>query len=171
MKKNQEMLLDNFFKNKELWWPNSYGCKIAAVIILPLAMIILLIPYQSWEGDYQCLLISFYLEWMGLAMYLKPYHNYMGDDGKIVRIYDIVKYLPVSYKHIVIYRWKKMMKLCLRMTGIAMACQVLFSFAFLDTVSLGNILAPLLCCFILPVGVTVLINCMNLLIGKVILHR
>lgn len=168
---NQDQLLDNFFKNKELWWPNSYGCKIASVIMLPLAMILFILPYQSWEGDYQGLFISVYLEWMGLAMYLKPYYNFMGDDGKIVRVYDIVKYLPVSYKQIILYRWKKMIKLCLRLTGIAMFCQILFSFAFLDTVSLGNILAPLLCCFILPVSVTIIINCINVFIGNVILHK
>lgn len=158
MNHKQEVLLDKFFSNVELWWPNSYGNKVVSFIMLPLAIFLLILPCQMWEGDYHLIIMVFLLEFMGLEMYLKPYFVFLDDSGKIVRVDDIIRYLPVSYKQLTLYRWKKLIKLCLRLTGITMFCQVAFSFAFLHTVTWGNILMPLICTLILPVSMIILVN-------------
>lgn len=156
MDHKQEILLDEFFANKDLWFSNNYMNKICAYIILSTAAFLLLFPDQIWEGDHYCLLLCLYLELLGLESYLRPFRNYKRDDGNIIRIHDIIRYIPISYKQVLLYRWKKLMKLCVRLTGIELLCQVVFSLAFLHTVSPGNILAPLLCGFVLPVSVIVL---------------
>lgn len=162
----KEVLLDEFFKNRETWSPNSYGYKIISVILLSLSIFILIMPYQIWEGDYISVIFLFYLELIGLETYLKPYCNFWEDNGKIVRVYDILKYLPISHRQLLGYRWKKLIKLCLRLTGITMFCQIAFSFAFLHTVSWGNILMPLLCSFVLPVSILIFLFYVEDVVGK-----
>lgn len=59
-------------------------------------------------------------------------------------------YVPVSHRQLALYILKKLLKLCLYLTGAAVVCQVVFALAFLDTFSVSNLLIPILCCLVLP---------------------
>ena len=116
-------------------------------------MILLIMPFQIWEGDYQVLGITFFTELMGLEIYVKQYCEFR-EDGKRKSVYKIIRYAPVSCKQFVLYALKKLLKLCLCLTGVAIVCQVVFALAFLNTFSVGNLLLPLLGCLILPMLLT-----------------
>ena len=150
MNYKQQILLDNFFQNKNTWFSNGYLYNFVTGIFLFITALIHIMPYQLLEGDYRIMFIIFYLELMGLAIYLNTYCNFTDKDGKIKNIYEIIRYLPISHKQLVLYRLLKLTKLCLWLTGITAICQIFFAIVFLHDFSIGNLLMPVLCCLILP---------------------
>ncbi|MDE7477080.1 MAG: hypothetical protein K2M91_03870 [Lachnospiraceae bacterium] len=150
MEEKQQVLLDTFFGQEKIWWQDYYGTNIAAGIILFIGMILLIMPYQIWDNDaYQMYLHSMMLELMGMEMYLKRYAAFR-EDGKVKSVYETIRYLPIAHKQLVLYILKKLLKLCLCLTGAAVVCQVLFAWIFLHTFSVKNLLIPLICCLFLP---------------------
>ena len=150
MNHKQQILLDNFFENKNTWFSNGYLYKFVAGILLFIAALMYIMPYQLWEGDYKIMILIFYLELMGLEIYLTSYCHFIDEDGKIKNIYEIIRYLPVSHKQLALYRLKKLTKICLWLTGITAFCQIFFTITFLHDFSIGNLLIPVLCCLIVP---------------------
>ena len=145
----QQLLLKEFYKQEKLWGTDNYLSGFLAGILLFPAMILLIMPFQIWEGDYQVPCIIFFTELMGLEIYVKQYCEFR-EDGKNKSVYKIIRYAPVFYRQFVLYALKKLLKLCLCLTSAAIVCQVVFALAFLDTFSVGNLLMPLLGCLILP---------------------
>lgn len=153
MDEKQQLLLKEFYKHEKLWGPDYYLSGFVAGILLFPAMILLIMPFQVWEGDYQVPCIIFFIELMGLEIYVKQYCEFR-EDGIRKGVYKIIRYVPVSYRQFVLYALKKQLKLCLCLTSVAIVCQVVFALAFLDTFSVGNLLMPLLVCLILPMLLT-----------------
>lgn len=145
----QQILLKNFYAQEKIWGTDYYLFDFVAGILLFPAMILFIMPFQIWEGDYQVQGICFLIELMGLEMYVKQYCEFR-DEGKRRSVRNIICYVPVSYRQFALYVLKKLLKLCLCLTGAAAACQTVFALAFLDTFSVGNLLMPLLGCMVLP---------------------
>lgn len=153
----QQDLLDRFFMEEKVWYPDYYGFYVAAVICLAIAMLLFIMPYQLWESDYFAVTWGLFLETMGLEMYSRRYLQYR-EKEKIKSIRTVLQYLPVSGEQTALYIFRKLMKLCLCLTGGAAACQILFSLILLHRICWGNILMPVICCLIIPVlfpGVTI----------------
>jgi len=149
MERKQQALLERFFREEGSWFPNYYLFYLPAVIFLGIAMMLYIFPFQLWEGEYRVVLILFFMELMGLEMYLRRYCQFQ-EDGKMKNICELFQYLPVSGRQFLLYRLRKLMRVCLWMAGITAACQTLSALAFLHTVSFGNLLMPLMLCLVLP---------------------
>ena len=72
----QQDLLDRFFMEEKVWYPDYYGFYVAAVICLAIAMLLFIMPYQLWESDYFAVTWGLFLETMGLEMYSRRYLQY-----------------------------------------------------------------------------------------------
>lgn len=149
MNKKTQILLEKFYEEEKTWWRDCYGLHIAALIILPIAMFLLILPCQIWEGDYTILPMYVMLELMGLEFDMKRYFQFR-ENGKIKSVYMVTRYLPIARREIIIYALRKLLKRCLQLTGISLGCQIVFSLLFLHTVAPGNLLMPFLCCFLFP---------------------
>jgi len=149
MNKNAQILLEKFYEEEKTWWRDCYGLHIVAIIILAITMMMFILPCQIWEGDYTTLPMMVLLELLGLECEMKRYFQFQ-EDGKTKSVYMITRYLPIARREIIIYALRKLLKLCLRLTEISLGCQIVFSLLFLHTVAPGNLLMPLLCCFLFP---------------------
>lgn len=149
MNKNAQILLEKFYEEEKTWWRDCYGLHIVAIIILAITMMMFILPCQIWEGDYTTLPMMVLLELLGLECEMKRYFQFQ-EDGKTKSVYMLTRYLPIARREIIIYALRKLLKLCLRLTEISLGCQIVFSLLFLHTVAPGNLLMPLLCCFLFP---------------------
>ncbi len=149
--KKQQKLLDEFFQRERLLGLDYYGFGIAAGIVLAIAALLSVVPYQVWEGNRMMMGHVSLLEVTGMEMYMMQYRD-LREDGRNRRVYEILCYLPVSYGQFVLYILRKLLRLGLCLAGISAACQVVFAWAFLDTVAAGNLLMPFLGCLVLPVA-------------------
>lgn len=144
-----QLLLKDFYGQEKIWGTDYYLFNFVAGLLLFPAMILFIMPFQIWEGDYQVPGIAFIIELMGMELYVKRYCEFR-EDGKRKSVYEIIRYAPVSHRQFALYILKKLLKLCLCLTGAASVCQVVFAVACLDTFSAGNLLIPVLCCLVLP---------------------
>lgn len=149
MNEKTQILLDKFYEEEKTWWRDCYGLRIVAIIILAITMMMFILPCQIWEGDYTTLPMIILLELIGLEYDMRRYFQFR-EEGKIKSVYLITRYLPIARREIIIYALRKLLKRCLQLTGIALGCQIVFSLLFLHTVAPGNLLMPLLCCFLFP---------------------
>lgn len=146
--RKQQILLDKFFAEEKIWNPNYWGNCLAGGIMFVIAMFLFIMPIQLWEGDYTPLFTMLIMELIGLEVYLGRYCQFR--EEKIVNVYDVLKQLPLSRRQLKLYRVRKLLKLCLKMTGTAVICQTAFAGVFMHTFSVGNILMPVVCCFLVP---------------------
>lgn len=149
MDQRQQILLDDFYSKQKIWWPDYFYGNIVAMICLPIAMMLLIVPYQVWEGDHQILGPILLLELMGLEMYVKRYYQFQ-EGGKNKKVCDVLQYLPVSRRQIVLYGLKKLIRICLYLTGGAALCQSAAALLFWHSLSPENIGMPVLCCLVIP---------------------
>lgn len=149
MDEKQQTLLEHFFAGEKTWFPDYFAGCLAGGIMFVLAAFLFIMPFQIWEEDYTPLLFMLCMELAGLDIYLGRY-CYFTREGKRETVYDVLKHLPVSRRQLNIYRIKKLFKLCLKMTGIAVICQTAFAGVFMHTFSMGNILMPGVFCFLTP---------------------
>lgn len=149
----QQLLLKDFYKQEKIWGSDYYLFGFVAGILLFPAMILLIMPFQIWEGDYQVLGTSLLIELMAMEMYVRQYCEFR-EDGKRKSVCEIIRYMPVSRRQFALYVLRKLLKLCLCLTGAAVICQLVFALAFMDTFSAGNLLIPILCCLVLPMVLT-----------------
>lgn len=147
--KGQQAMLDKFYRRQKIWGADYYLYGFAAGIVLVIAAILLIMPFQVWEGDHGMIGYCVLLELMGMELYRRQYCM-LREDGKNKTVYEIIRFAPVSYRQFVFYILKKLLRLCLCLTGAAAVCQTVFALAFLDTFSVWNLLMPLLCCLVLP---------------------
>lgn len=145
----QQLLLRDFYDRQKIWGTDYYLFYFVAGILLFPAMLLFIMPFQIWEGDCQVLGIVFFIELMGMELFVKRYCEFR-EDGKRKSVYDIIRYAPVSRRQFTLYILKKLLKLCLCLTGAAAVCQVVFAVAFMDKFSVGNLLIPVVCCLVLP---------------------
>ena len=147
--KKQQTLLEHFFAEEKIWYPDYYLLCVVGGIVFVLTMFLYIMPFQIWEGDYTPLLTMLCMELIGVETYLGRYCGFKAE-GKIRDVYEVLRQLPVSRRQLKIYRVRKLLKLCLKMTGTAVICQIAFAGVFMHTFSVGNILMPAVCCFLMP---------------------
>lgn len=150
--KKQQTLLEHFFTEQKIWYPDYWGLCLAGGIMFVLAMFMFIMPIQLWEGDYTPLLTMLCLELIGVELYLGRYCSFRAE-GKIWDVYEVLRQLPVSRRQLKIYRVRKLLKLCLKMTGTAVICQTAFAGVFMHTFFIGNIVMPVVCCLLTPMGI------------------
>lgn len=147
--KGQQAVLERFFKEEKIWYPDYWYLCFAGGLMLVPAMFLFIMPFQIWEGDYTSVLVVLVLELAGLEVYLGRYVSFRAE-GKIKDVYEVLQFLPLSRCQFKRYRIGKLFRLCLKLTGTAAICQTAFAGVFMHTFSIGNILMPVLLCFLVP---------------------
>lgn len=149
MEPGQQELLDKFFQQEKIWCSDYVISRMVAGLCIGIAMMILVMPMQIWEGEFQVLFFILGPELIGIQMFLNSYCK-ITEDGKMTDIYEKFRMLPVCRRQYIFYILKKLFRCCLWMTGITAAGQVVSALVFLNTCSLGNLLIPLLYGMVLP---------------------
>lgn len=147
--KGQQAVLEQFFKEEKIWYPDYWYLCFAGGLMLAPAMFLFIMPFQIWEGDYTSVLVVLVLELIGVETYLGRYVSFRAE-GKIRDVYEVLQFLPVSRRQFNRYRMGRLFRLCLKLTGTAALCQTVFAGVFMHTFSIGNILMPVLLCFLVP---------------------
>lgn len=147
--KKEQTLLEHFFAEEKIWYPDYWGLRFAGSLMFVIAMFLFVMPFQIWEGDYTPLMTMLVLELAGVELYLDRYCRFRAE-GKIWDVYEVLRQLPLSHRQLKIYRVRKLLKLCLKMTGTAVICQTASAGVFMRTFSMGNILMPVVFCFLVP---------------------
>jgi hypothetical protein len=155
----QQDILERFFKEETTWFPDHFGLAMAGYLVLGIAVLGLMFPFQVWEQE-KTYLFFFYFELIGLYLLMQRYYV-IRQDGKQTALAEVIRFLPVERKELAYYRLKKLLKICMRITGITMLCQVFFAAVIMHVFSPVNILVPLTLCFIAPM----------LLLGLACLYR
>lgn len=149
LEKKQQTLLENFFAEEKIWYPDYWGLRFAGGLMFVIAVFLFVMPFQIWEGDYTPLMTMLVLELAGVELYLDRYCRFRAE-GKIWDVYEVLRQLPLSRHQLKRYRVRKLFKLCMKITGTAAICQIAFAGVFLHTFSMGNILMPVVFCFLVP---------------------
>ena len=151
MDKDREQLLNSFFKEFFTWKADNLGLWILAGIADTGAIVAMCIPYQNITKNTWG--IATLLVYAGVMEYISPYIIYQsGTQSK--RFYDTIKYLPVSLSELKLFRIKKVIIFCLKMFVIFLAGQLICSLICFHTIGWGNILYPLVCGLIIPLGLS-----------------
>lgn len=146
----QQKMITRLFKEWTSWCPEHVGNNFIAAILIGISMIFWIMPYQIWEWeDYEVWGIIYMGELIGISFYAQKFIYYK-EGTKMKKLYEVFRNLPVSYTQLHIFRIRKIMKLCLWLTGSTVICQIVFAAVFLHTFSMGNICYPFLGHFIIP---------------------
>ncbi len=149
MDKNREQLLSGFFKEFFTWKADNLMYWILAGIADTGGIVAMCIPYQNMSKNLWGL--AALLVYAGAAEYISPYIFYQSGT-KSERVYDTIKYLPVSLRELKLFRIKKVTIFCLKMFAIFLAGQLILSLICFQTIGLGNFLYPLVSGLIVPLG-------------------
>ncbi len=149
MEQRQQELLDQFFQQEKVWCSDFVVSRMVAGLCIGITMLLLIMPVQIWEGEFQVMFFMFLPELIGIQMFLNPYCK-ITEDGKMTDLYEKFRMLPICRRQYAYYVFKKLFRCCLWMTGIAAACQTAFALMSLHTFSIGNLLIPVLYSMVLP---------------------
>ena len=151
-KDGQYKMLDNFYRGY-LRKGNSFltGYRISAGIMLLMAGVFMMLPYQYIQEKQFILIVSIVLGYSGAEMHMSAYRVYMNSQNAIVPLWGILQNLPVSRMTLWKYRLKKLVVFQFKFYVVAQVIQLLFSIQFGYGVEVSNFLYPLLAGFIWPV--------------------
>ena len=147
----QQELLERFFKEETTWQAEHVGYAMIAWIFIGISIIFFLIPFQEWPigKDRNIRLIMYGMELIGITYSIQKYRSF-SETGKVRQIYEILKTMPINYEQLTIFKLRKVFKTCLILTGITLFSQLLFALTCFHTVSLENILIPVISQLLIP---------------------
>ena len=155
----QQKVIAEFFKDFHSWSASNIGMWIGAGFFIMFQLIFMWIPYQDMAEDNLSGLMLIFSVW-GAFLYILPYVSY-NVMGKQYRIYDKIKYFPVSLQQLRLFRLKKLAKFCSITFVVFLAGQLLFSYIGYHEIGIGSILYPVIGGFLIPFGVGALNCCLD----------
>ena len=144
----EQNIIDKFYKEFFTWSAEDVGYKIVAGIFLFFHGCFMAFPYQSVK-DSEILLVQCFA-YMGYFMYITPYLHFT-EKGKVTKLKEKLKYLPVSRKQLRLYRLRRLWVFSLKLFAVYFLLQLFFTLVTYHELTLGNFLYPLLCGLIFPV--------------------
>lgn len=149
MDKRQQETLEGFFKELFTWDMANVGFWLVTGIMELILGALLLIPAEELDSMLKgCL---FMVSIFGANWYLMAYLQ-IHDDGKQCKVYDKLKYLPVSLQQLRLFRFKKLIVFSAKMTGVFLAIQLL-TLIFSREFSWTCISYPIVFGFLVPVAI------------------
>ncbi len=147
--KRQQAVLEQFFKDLFTWNMANVGFWMLSGFLELILGILLLIPAGEMEGMLKgiALLVSIF----GANGYLMAYLQ-IHEDGKPCKVYDRLKYLPVSLQQIRFFRFRKLVVFSAKMTAVFLVIK-LIALIFMRQFSWSDILEPICLGFVFPVVV------------------
>lgn len=147
----QQKVLDAFYKDYFKKTNIHFGYWLAAGILLGLSGLLVLFPYQTMSGeDSGIIIVTGFTQLSGAVMYLTAYRTCLNDRGMITPLYSRLQSLPVSVEIVRKYHFNKAFKLQTKIYVALQIGQLFFSIVTQHEVVLGNVLYPLLTCWLLP---------------------
>lgn len=146
--KKQQAVIADFFKEFHSWSAANVGVWIGAGFCTLIQAMFLMIPYQEMTGDNFGIFVFLFGMWSA-TLYINPYVSYM-EKGKQYRIYDKLRYFPVSLKQLRIFRLRKLCKFCFITFAVFLAGQLLFSYIGYHEITLGNVLYVVIGGLVIP---------------------
>lgn len=147
MDKKQQEVLEQFFKELFTWDMANVGFWVVTGLMELILGVLLLIPAEELDSALKgiCFMVSIFgANWYIMA-YLQIY-----DDGKQCKVYDRLKYLPVSLQQIRLFRLRKLVVFSAKMTAVFLVVQLL-ALLFSREFSWASILYPVCFGFLFPV--------------------
>lgn len=120
--KKQQEVLENFFKELFTWDMANVGFWLVTGLMELILGILLLIPAEELDSALKGIL--FMVSIFGANWYLMAYLQ-IHDDGKPCKVYDRLKYLPVSLQQIRLFRLRKLVVFSTKMTTVFLVIQIL----------------------------------------------
>ncbi len=147
----QQGVLELFFKEYFKKTNIHFGYWLAAGFLIGLSGLMVLFPYQTMRGeDSGIMIVAGFAQLSGAVMYLMAYRTCLNDKGMIMPLYSRLQYLPISAEIISKYRFQKVLRFQTKVYLILQIGQLFFSIVTQHEVVWGNILYPLLACWVIP---------------------
>lgn len=146
--KKQQQIIADFFKEFHSWSAASIGMWLGAGVCTLIQAMFLMLPYQEMAESNSGLFTLLFGMWSA-TLYVMPYVNYM-EKGKQYRIYDKIKYFPVSLKQLRMFQIRKLSKFCSITFAVFLMGQLLFSYIGYHEIGLGNVLYVVLGGLVIP---------------------
>ena len=147
----EQNIIHKFYKELFSWSAADVGYKIVAGIFLFFHGCFMAFPYEDIK-DFEILLVQCFA-YMGYLMYITPYLQFV-EKGKVTKLKEKLKYLPISRKQLLLYRLRKLLVFSLKLFAVYLLLQLFFTLVIYHKLTLGSFLYPLLCGFVFPVGVS-----------------
>jgi hypothetical protein len=146
--RKQQERLQHFFKEETTWCPEHVAANMLMCILSGISMILLIMPTYVMDerGDiYYIVVLPIILYNWGMASYVSKFTIVEKE-----RIYDLFRYLPVSKVQFGLFKARKLGRICLPFSGIALVLRIVISVAVYHGVSGFDFLIPIGGMFLLP---------------------
>lgn len=155
----QQGVLEIFYKEYFKKTNIHFGYWLAAGFLLVLSGIMFLFPYQTMCGEESGIMIlAGVIQMSGAVQYFSAYRTCMNDKGMVKPLYSRLQYLPVSEAILWKFCFKKSVRFQTKIYVILQIGQLFFSIVTQHEVVLGNVLYPLLACWVIPCASLLLIG-------------
>lgn len=107
--RKQQEKIDKLYEKEKIWYPDHVMHTFLMWLLTGISMIILLFPYQAYAHDhsfYPTLICMYALYNWGIQIYAGKY-SLVRQNGKTHPIEELLCYVPVSKRQIILYRIKK----------------------------------------------------------------
>lgn len=147
----QQRMLEAFYKEYGTFTWSDMGAKLIGGFFIFISMIFQIIPWQEWEfpGDRYMIYMAMYLELMAIYLLMSRYTTY-SEEGRYKMFSELFCYIPISRRQISVFRQRRVILLCFKLMVVVLACQVCFALTFYHTLSVWNVLFPIVGTFLLP---------------------
>lgn len=154
--KKQQKKLDEFYKEETTWYPEHIGNNFLMCIFIGISISILVIPTVALDGKYDIkafVVTPWLLYNAGILTYLSKFTTYRDKINQSKSIYELIKYLPISYEQIVLYKLKKLLSRFLLINVIIIVIKNVISIAAYRKISIFDIIIPIALGLVFPMSV------------------
>lgn len=133
------------------WMWQAYLCA-GLIHLIGISMILLLFPYQAYAHDrsfYPSLICMYALYNWGIQIYAGKY-SLVRQNGKTHPIEELLCYVPVSKRQIILYRIKKVQKPVIRLALFNLLVKCFLSCVIYHSISVFDIILPVLFLLFVP---------------------
>lgn len=144
--------LEEFYKDYFSWSALNIGQWMVTGIMEFALGIFLWLPYQEMvRDDMEMLGFVAFFGILGAMCYLLPYIQ-LQEGGKVCKLYDKLKYLPISLQEIRVFCLKRLARFCVRMFLIFFIGQLFFALVAYHKIAWGNIWYPVVFGLLIPMA-------------------
>ena len=154
--KKQQKKLDEFYKEETTWFPEHVVNNFVMCLFVGISIILLVIPTAALDGKNDIkafVVIPWLLYNTGILTYLSKFTIYRDKINQSKSIYELIKYLPISYKQIVLYKQKKLLARFFIINVIIIVLKNVISIAVYRKISIFDIVIPIALGLIFPMVV------------------
>ena len=150
----QQKILDEFFEEENTWFPDNVLYNFIAIMLICISMVIILFPYNSWNGDRDFMtttIIMYAMYNYGIFFMTAKYSRYRELGNKQKNIVELLKYMPVDKRQLVYYKQSKIIKPCGLITASVIVVHIIASLAVYGNINVLDVVIPWVLCFLFPI--------------------